>query len=189
MGEVRRISSALGLSATSREQACQLFRSAQNADLLRGRSIEAIAAASVYGACRCTGLSRTLAEISDVARVDQSSVTNAYKTLNTDLGLPAQPMTPHSFIPRLASELGLSDHMRQRSLELAAQAETTALSNGCQPTGVAAACVYKAAREHGLYLSQSTVAEVVDTTPATLRLRRNELEDLDSEREHVRNRP
>jgi transcription initiation factor TFIIB len=48
LGEVRRLASALELSESIRDQACQLFRSAQSEDLLRGRSIEAIAAASVY---------------------------------------------------------------------------------------------------------------------------------------------
>ena len=48
LGEVRRLASALELSDSVRDQACQLFRSAQNEDLLRGRSIEAIAAASVH---------------------------------------------------------------------------------------------------------------------------------------------
>jgi len=47
LGEVRRLTNALDLSDTLRDQACRLFRSAQNEDLLRGRSIEAIAAASV----------------------------------------------------------------------------------------------------------------------------------------------
>jgi len=55
LGEVRRIVSALELSEAIRDQACQLFRSAQNEDLLRGRSIEAIAAASVYGRVGATG--------------------------------------------------------------------------------------------------------------------------------------
>jgi len=72
LGEVRRIVSALELSEAIRDQACQLFRSAQNEDLLRGRSIEAIAAASVYRACRCNGLSRLLDEVSEMARVEES---------------------------------------------------------------------------------------------------------------------
>jgi len=62
----------------------------QNENLLRGRSIEAIAAASVYGACRCNGLSRLVGEVSEMARVVESRVTNAYKTLNEELGLPCQ---------------------------------------------------------------------------------------------------
>jgi len=105
LGEVRRISSALGLSETLRDQACQLFRSAQNEDLLRGRSIEAIAAASVYGACRCNGRSRLVDDVSEMARVAESRVTNAYKTLNEELGLPAEPVSPSMFVPRLASDL------------------------------------------------------------------------------------
>src|SRR6056297_4107937 len=79
LGEVRRIASVLELSDSVRDQACQLFRSAQTEDLLRGRSIEAIAAASVHGTVRCNGLSRLVGEVSEMARVAESRVTNAYK--------------------------------------------------------------------------------------------------------------
>jgi transcription initiation factor TFIIB len=58
LGEVRRLASALELSDSVRDQACQLFRSAQNEDLLRDRSIEAMAAAGVYRAYRCIDLSQ-----------------------------------------------------------------------------------------------------------------------------------
>jgi len=99
LGEVRRIASVLELSGSVRDQARQLFRSAQTEDPLRGRSIEAIAAASIYGVCRCNGHSRLLDDVVDAARVEQSRVTNAYKTLNTELGLPTQPVRPSEFIP------------------------------------------------------------------------------------------
>ncbi|PSP38454.1 transcription initiation factor IIB [Halobacteriales archaeon QH_7_65_31] len=93
LGEVRRLASALELSNSVRDQACQLFRSAQNEDLLRGRSIKAIAAASVYGAYRCNGLSRLVDDVSEMARVAESRITNTYKTLNGELGLPAEPVS------------------------------------------------------------------------------------------------
>lgn len=44
----RRMRGALGPSRGVHDRACQLFRSAQNDDLLQGRSIEAIASVSVY---------------------------------------------------------------------------------------------------------------------------------------------
>jgi transcription initiation factor TFIIB len=66
------VAGALKLSKSVRDQACQLFRSAQNEDLLRGRSIEAIAAASVYGACRCNHLSQLVDDVSEMARVAES---------------------------------------------------------------------------------------------------------------------
>ncbi|MDF9748539.1 transcription initiation factor IIB [Natrinema salsiterrestre] len=178
LGEVRRIASALELSETIRDQACRLFRSAQNEDLLRGRSIEAMAAASVYGACRCNGRSRTLEDVIDPARVEQSRVTNAYKTLNTELGLPAQPVTPSAFVPRLASELDVSDQIRQRARQLAEESESTQVTTGVRPSGFAAACLYKAGREQGRWLTQSEVAAVASVSPVTVRTHRDALEEL-----------
>jgi transcription initiation factor TFIIB len=178
LGEVRRISSALELSETIRDQACRLFRSAQDEDLLRGRSIEAMAAASVYGACRCNGLSRTLDDVTDPARVDQSRVTNAYQTLNTELGLPAKPVTPSAFVPRLASELDIPDQIRQRARNLAEESEATELTTGVRPSGFAAACLYKAGCEDGWLLTQSDVADAADVSPVTVRTHRDALDEL-----------
>ena len=67
LGEVRRLASTLELSESIRDQACQLFRSAQSEDLLRGRSIDAIAAASVYGTCRCNQHPLLLEDVVDAA--------------------------------------------------------------------------------------------------------------------------
>ncbi|WP_136591330.1 transcription initiation factor IIB [Salinigranum halophilum] len=178
MGEVRRLASALELSNSVRDQACQLFRNAQNEDLLRGRSIEAIAAASVYGACRCNGLSRLVDDVSEVARVAESRVTNSYKTLNEELGLPAEPVSPSMFVPRLASDLECPDEIRQRARTLAEQAEERGVTTGVHPAGFAAACLYKAGREEGRWLTQRDVAESGDVTPTTVRTHHETLNEL-----------
>jgi len=70
-----------------RDQACQLFRSAQNENLLRGRSIEAIAAASVYGAYDVTAFSRLVGEVSEMARVGVTGH-DAYKNAERRAGAP-----------------------------------------------------------------------------------------------------
>jgi transcription initiation factor TFIIB len=176
LGEVRRIVSTLELSASIRDQACQLFRSAQNEDLLRGRSIEAIAAGSVYGACRCNGLGRPVDEIADVARVDQQRVMNAYRTLNKELRLPTQPIRPTGFVPRLASNLDVSDEVRNRAQRLAEQAEIAEITTGVNPVGFAAACLYKAGTERDQQLKQSEVAEAANVTSKTVRSHRNTIE-------------
>ncbi|WP_224338285.1 transcription initiation factor IIB [Haloprofundus halobius] len=178
LGEVRRVASAFGLAGSVRDQACQLFRSAQREDLLLGRSIEAIAAASVYGVCRCHGRPIARDDLVDVARVDHSGVTNAYKTLNRELGLPTKPVAPQSLIPKLASELDVDKRVRRRARALAERAHETSIANGCLPSGVAAACLYLASREHGESLTQTQVAEAAGTTPTTLRARRAELTEL-----------
>ncbi|PAU81573.1 transcription initiation factor IIB [Halorubrum salipaludis] len=178
LGEVRRLASALELSDSVRDQACQLFRSAQNEDLLRGRSIEAIAAASVYGACRCNGLSRLVDDVSEMARVAESRVTNAYKTLNEELGLLAEPVSPSMFVPRLASDLECPDEIRQRARALAEQAEEHGVTTGVHPAGFAAACLYKAGQEHGQWVTQSDVAETGNVTPTTVRTHHETLDEL-----------
>ncbi|SFT09158.1 transcription initiation factor IIB [Halostagnicola kamekurae] len=178
LGEVRRIAGVLELSESIRDQACQLFRSAQNEDLLPGRSIEAMAAASVYGACRCNGLSRTLEDVTELARVEHSRVRNAYKTMNTDLGLPAAPVSPHEFVPRLASDLEVPDRIRHRARELAERADSAGITTGVRPSGFAAACLYKAACKDRWYLTQSALAEAANVSAATVRTHRDALDEL-----------
>ena len=175
---MRRLASALDLSDSVRDQACQLFRSAQNEDLLRGRSIEGIAAASVYGACRCNGLSRLVDDVSELARVAESRVTNAYKTLNEELGLPAEPVCPSMFVPRLASDLECPDEIRQRARTLAEQAEERGVTTGVHPAGFAAACLYKAGQEQGQWVTQSDVAESGGVTSTTIRTHHEKLDEL-----------
>ncbi len=178
LGEVRRIAGVLELSETIRDQACQLFRSAQREDLLPGRSIEAMAAASVYSACRCNGLSRTLEDVTELARVKYWRVRNAYKTVNADLGLPAAPVTPREFVPRLASDLEVPDRIRHRARELAERAESAGITRGVRPSGFAAACLYKAGREDGGCLTQSAVAEAANVSATTVRTHRDALDEL-----------
>ena len=175
LSEVRRIASVLELSNSLRDQACQLFRSAQSEDLLRGRSIEAIAAASIYGTCRCHHSSLRLDDLVETARVGHSRVTNAYKTLNTGLGLPTQPVRPSEFVPRLASKLDVSDALRRRALALSKHHYETGMSNGRHPSGVAAASIYEATREHNLTLTQQQIADAAGVSAVTLRGRWEEL--------------
>ena len=94
-----RVASALDVSESIHDRACSLFRSAQNEDLLRGRSIEAMTVASVYAACGCNRLPLTIAEVCEVSRVSREHVENAYHVLNQELGLPAVPPTPPTVRP------------------------------------------------------------------------------------------
>jgi len=178
LGEVQRIASTVDFPDSLCDQACQLFRSAQDADLLRGRSIEAMAAACVYGVCRCTGVSHTLTDVARLARVAQSRVQSSYTALNTQLGLPTKPLVPSVYVPRLASDLGCSNEIRQRARRLADQAENAGLINGVNPAGFAAACLYKASREQGRRVMQIAVADVANVSAATVRNHQNALDEL-----------
>jgi transcription initiation factor TFIIB len=175
---VRRLASTPGFSESIRDQACQLLRSAQSEDLLRGKSIEAIATGSVYEACRCNGLSRLVDDVSELARVAESRVTNAYKILNEELGLSAEPVSPSMFVPRLASDLECLNEIRQRARTLAERAEERSVTTGVHPTGFAVACLYKAGQEQGQWVIQSDVAESGGITSTTIRTHHEKLDEL-----------
>jgi transcription initiation factor TFIIB len=169
--EIRRVVGNLDLPRGVRDGACRLFESAQEADLLRGRSIEGFAAAVVYATCRtrASGTARTEREVCEHARCDVEELRTAYDALNRELGLPTGPIDPREYLARYASELGLSSDVERRAREIAAEVHENGLAGGRDPTGVAAACLYAAADERGAALTQVEAAEVADVSPVTLR--------------------
>ena len=174
-GEIARLVASLDLTRDVREQASALFRRAQGEDLLRGRSIEAIATGCVYAICRCQGITRTIEELSEVAQCSRSELDHAYRTLNTEIGLPTPPPRPAEFIASQASDLDLPAMVARRARELAEKATEDGLSNGVNPAGFAAACLAVAAAEHAIDVRQIALAEAGDVTPATVRTHRETL--------------
>jgi transcription initiation factor TFIIB len=167
--EIRRLMGALSLPDRIRDQACSLFRSAQNEDLLRGRSIEGFASAGVYAACRVAGISRTSSEILEVSKASAGEHRAAYDALNRDLGLPVAAAEPAEFLPRFASELELEKATQRRARELTERAVEAGHANGRNPSGVAAGALYLAARREDEAITQAEAAEVADVTAVTVR--------------------
>ncbi|WP_436909050.1 transcription initiation factor IIB [Halosimplex marinum] len=174
--EIARIVGALDLERDHREQASKLFRSAQSADLLPGRSIEAFAAATVYAVCRCSDATRTLGEVVSVAQCAREKITNAYDVLNDELGLPAPPQRPREFIPGLASAVDVPPETERHARSLAEQAWTAEVSIGVHPGGFAASCLEVACRDHEVEIIQQKLANEADVSPVTVRTHRDTIE-------------
>ena len=174
--EVRRLIGALDLPEHVREQSCALFESAQKADLLQGRSIEGFAAAVVYATCRTASVSRTLPEITDAAKATREELDAAYDAMNRELGLPTGPIDPREYLARFASELDLPTAIERRARRFATALHEDGTTAGRNPAGVAAACLYTAAKRDGRQLTQRDAADVADVTPVTLRRTYTDLE-------------
>lgn len=176
--ELKRLMGALDLPWSICEEACLIYRRAQDADLITGRSIESIAAASLYAACRCRDHFRTLSEIAEASSCAKKKIRHGYRVLCAELALEVGIVTPHDHIPHIASTLNAAPEIRYRAIELANLAKGSGLANGRHPAGVAAACLYLASQECGTEYTQTAVAEAADVTPATLRTRCSELDAL-----------
>ncbi|WP_224332654.1 transcription initiation factor IIB [Haloprofundus halobius] len=177
-GEIKRMSSALGVDESVTEFASQIFRTAQKENLLVGRSIESMTAASLYAACRCTNVTRTLDEVAQVAACRRGRVKNDYKVLNAELGLATVVQRPKQLVPRIASVCDVSRLAERQALELADIAWDEGVANGRAPSGIAAACISMAVDEFGEAVTQAEIAEAAGTSPVTLRERYEDLQGV-----------
>lgn len=169
--EIARLVSALDLPRTVREQASRLFRRAHRENLLRGRSVEMVSAGCVYATCRRGEWVVTLAELSASARCDEQALRTGYHVLNLELGLAIEPIPVREYVFRFASACDVPDQIRRRALTLARRVEGTEVAVGCNPRGVAAACLYVAGRERACRVTQQELADVAGTSPITIRSR------------------
>ncbi|WP_255152989.1 transcription initiation factor IIB [Halorarius halobius] len=186
LGEIARLISALELHGSIHDRAADLYREVSSEGMLAGNSVEGMATACVYAACRLERLPRTLKETGEVARVDTDEINRDYKNLNRDLELATPPPLPQDYVPRLASAVDASPRVERRAYQLARSNAVGVLANGRQPNGVAAACLYHASKESGrsnVRLTQQTLSEEGYTTPTTIRKLWKELKALADDEE------
>ncbi|WP_254544334.1 transcription initiation factor IIB [Halomarina pelagica] len=175
LGEIDRMASALGLPENVRETASVIYRRALNEDLLPGRSIEGVATSALYAAARQAGTPRSLDEVTMVSRIDKMELTRTYRYIIRQLNLEIKPADPESYVPRFASDLGLSDEVERRARELLKTAREAGLLSGKSPVGLAAAAIYAAALLSNEKVTQSQVSDVANISEVTIRNRYKEL--------------
>src|SRR5207249_2624667 len=91
LSELDRMASGMGLPRNVRETAAMVYRKAVNKNLIRGRSIEGVVAASVIyiASIPCNEL-RAQREVADVAGVTEVTIRNRYKELTEKLGIKVE---------------------------------------------------------------------------------------------------
>ena len=178
--ELNRLASKIGLHRQVREEAAMLYRRAVNQNLVRGRSVEGVAAAALYGACRRCEVPRTLNEITEASRASKKEVGRTYRYISRELKLNLQPASPVVYINRFCRELELSGRVENAAIRILNQAVEAELTSGRGPTGVAAASIYVASVLYNSRKTQKCIAETVGVTEVTIRNRYKELaENLD----------
>ncbi len=178
--EMGRLASSMGLPKNIRETAAVIYRKAVEKNLIRGRSIKSVVAASLYAACRKAGVPRTLDEISEPTSSGRKNIGRTYRFLSRELLLKLEPTRPQDYLDRFCSELDLSGKVKKIARNIIDQAEEQELISGKGPTGLAAAALYIASINGGERKTQREVADVAAVTEVTVRNRYKELvEKLD----------
>ncbi len=171
MAELDRLSDKVYLPASVKEKAAVTYRKALDKGLVRGRSIAAIAAASLYAACRTTGTPRTLREISEASLVDKKDVARCYRLLLRELDVKMPIANPLTYVSKIAEKTGITGQTQGKAIKILRDARRNRAAAGKDPMGLAAAALYIACLMGGEKKTQKDIAEAAGVTEVTVRNR------------------
>jgi len=171
MTELDRMTTTLHLPSTAKEYAAYVYRKALTADLVRGRSIDAFVAASVYMACRVMRIPRSLSTVANTSKREYLEVSTTYRLLLKELKIKPPIDDPQKYLSKLATMLGVPRQTECLAADILKAAKGSSAIMGKDPRGVAGAALYYAMEVRGEHLNQRIIAEASDTTAVTLRNR------------------
>jgi transcription initiation factor TFIIB len=172
---LNQISSTMMLPRDIRETAAIIYRKVLEGYLVRGRSIQGVAAATIYAACRQLGVPRSLDEIAEASSLSRRDIGRNYLCISRGLKLKVHLASPNDYISRFSSQLKLSGKTQRKAGEIVRIAEDEKILNGRAPIGIAAAAIYMSSILCGEPRSQKQVADVSSVTEVTIRNRYKEL--------------
>lgn len=170
-----RMASTMGSPRSVRETAALLYRRATLKNLVRGRSIDGVAAAALYASFRQCNVPRTLDEISSVSGLSRRDIGRNYRFIAKELGLKLLPTSPENYISRFCKRLELSSTVQAKTLEILKQGSEHKITIGKGPASNAAAALYIASVICGERRTQQGIADVAGVTEVTIRNRYKEL--------------
>ena len=171
MAELDRLSDKAYIPPSVKEKAAVIYRKALDKGLVRGRSIAAIAAASLYAACRDTGTPRTLREIAESSLVDKKDVARCYRLILRELDVQMPIADPLTYVSKIAERTGISGRTQGVAVEILSDAKQRRAAAGKDPMGLAAAALYIACLQNNEKKTQKDIAEAAGVTEVTVRNR------------------
>jgi len=171
MAELDRLSDKVAIPAPVKEKAAVIYRKALDKGLVRGRSIAAIAAASLYAACRITATPRNLREISEASLVSRKDVARCYRLLLRELDLKMPIADPLTYLSKIAEKSNVSGYTRSIAVKILQEARRKRVSAGKDPMGLAAAALYIACMQANEKKTQKDIADAAGVTEVTVRNR------------------
>lgn len=172
---INHMGNELNLPRNVIETASSIYRNIMKTGVLRGRSIQCLAASAIYAACRQCNLVRTLDDIAKYTEYSKKEIARTYRFLhqksNTDI-----PLFSHiNYISKFVSQLGLCGETEMIALKLLEKASEQHLTVGRSPRSITASCIYIACELTSEKRNQSEVAKVAQVTEVTIRNRYKEI--------------
>lgn len=166
---------SLALPETIVEKSAYFYRKAARINLVKGRTVSSILAASVYLACRELETPRSLNEVSSASNVPRKKISRDYRLLVHTFD-PKIPAIDHvRCITRIANKVGLSEKTKRVAVKIMRQVIAMQVSAGKGPMGIAATVLYIACLQAGEIKTQKELSIAAGVTEVTIRNRYSEL--------------
>ena len=171
LSELNKLKDKVTVSSNVLEKAAYIYRKALEKKLVRGRSISAMIAASLYAACRDAETPRTLKDIADAANVKRKDIARCYRLLYHELELKMPVVDSVQCIARISSKLEIPEKTKRYAVKVLQEAQDRKESAGKDPMGLAATALYLSCVKNGVSITQRDLAEAAGVTEVTIRNR------------------
>lgn len=159
------------MSQINKEKATAICRSALENGLVRGRSIAAITAASVYVTCRLMETPQTLKDVAAATKIQKKDLARCYRLLVRELNLKMPIEDPIKHVKKIAESAQIKPLTQKRAISIIEEAKAKGLVPGKDPAGLAAAATYIACVLEQEGKTQRELALAARVTEVTVRNR------------------
>jgi len=178
--KLKMLTSKLNVPEYISETAWKIYSLVAKKKLTMGRSINGFIAGSLYAAIRVHDFPRLLDEVCEASLTPRRTVHRSLAMIIRDvlpeLNLSYQPITAEKLVFRFGNELNLPIKIQKSAINMLINASKNGLKRtGKDPKGLAAACIYIAAKEGAMRKTQSDVADIAKITEVTLRSRAKQI--------------
>lgn len=163
------ITAKLTIPSTVVERAAYIYRKALAAGLTKGRTVQSLAAASLYVACRETGTPRTLDDMAATANVEKRVLYRDMRRLLARLDLRPDQYKISAFVVKISNNLGLPEGIKRDALEILRRSEEMLVTAGKNPVAMASAAIYISCMNNDTQMSQRMLSKQAGVSDVTVR--------------------
>ena len=178
LSELDRLKDKLAISSITLEKAAYIYRKALEKKLVRGRSISAMIAASLYAACRDAEIPRTLKDVTEASNVKRKDISRCYRILHQELELKMPVVDSIQCIAKISSKLKITEKTKRHAIKIIKEIQEQNESAGKDPMGLAASALYLSCVKTGVHITQRDIAESAGVTEVTIRNRYKGIKEM-----------
>lgn len=175
LSEINTLMLSMGLPESAGIAGAGLYRRAIRGNLIRGRSSDAVIAASLYAGCRMEGIPARLSDFEDASGVSRKIIGKTYRCIVNSLRMRMDPEDPSDYVDAICDRLGTGDGIRSTAAEVLRRALEKGAGSGCIPSSIAAASVFIAYIESEEAITKKAVAEAAGISQTTMDARCRDL--------------